>query len=93
MIEGHVILCVCKVLPFEMLLLEGQNGHTWKDHMHNCALCHLPIVDDQIHPPLVIVFICLLCMLCKQFLKVSTMLIYNWCSIGWYMGYLTSPME
>jgi hypothetical protein len=92
-IEGHVILCVCKVLPFEMLLLEGQNGHTWKDHMHNCALCHLPIVDDQIHPPLVIVLICLLCMLCKQFLKVSTMLIYNWCSIGWYMGYLTSPME
>jgi hypothetical protein len=53
-----MLFCVCKVLPFEMLLLEGQNGHTWKDHMHNCAVvCHLPTVDDQIHPSLVIVLI------------------------------------
>jgi hypothetical protein len=56
-IERHVILCVCKVLPFEMLLFEGQNGHTWKDRMHNCAQCHLLIMGDQIHPSLVIVFI------------------------------------
>jgi hypothetical protein len=34
-------LCVQKVLPFEMLLLEGQDGQTWKYHVCNCAPCHL----------------------------------------------------
>jgi hypothetical protein len=28
------ILFVGKVLLFIMLLLEGQVGHTWKEHMH-----------------------------------------------------------
>jgi hypothetical protein len=28
------ILFVGKVLLFVMLLLEGQDGHTWKEHMH-----------------------------------------------------------
>jgi hypothetical protein len=43
---GHVILYVQKVLPFNVLLLEGPNGQTWKDHMHNCAPCHFPIMDS-----------------------------------------------
>jgi hypothetical protein len=41
---GHVILRVQKVLPFEILLLEGQDGQTWKDHVCNCVPCHLPNV-------------------------------------------------
>ncbi len=34
---GCVILGVWKVLPFGVLLLKGQNGQTWKDHMCNYA--------------------------------------------------------
>jgi hypothetical protein len=28
-------------------------GQTWKDHVRNCAPCHLPNVDGQIDPSLV----------------------------------------
>jgi hypothetical protein len=35
---GCVILCVQKVLPSRVLLLEGQDGQTWKDHVHNCVM-------------------------------------------------------
>jgi len=42
---GHVILHVQKVLPFGVLLLEGRDGQTWKDHVYNYAPYHLPNVD------------------------------------------------
>lgn len=41
----RVILRVWKVLFFNVLLLGGQDGHKWKDHMHNHPPCHLPNVD------------------------------------------------
>jgi hypothetical protein len=28
-----MLFCVWKVLPFEMLFLEGQDGQTWKHHV------------------------------------------------------------
>jgi hypothetical protein len=59
-----VILHVQKVLPFEILLLEGRNGQTWRDHVCNCALCHLPNVDGQIDPSLAVIHFGLQCMLC-----------------------------
>ncbi len=37
-----------KVLPFEVLLLEGQDGQTWKYHVCDCAPCHLLNMDGQI---------------------------------------------
>jgi hypothetical protein len=52
---SRVILHVRKVLPSGMLLLEGQDGQTWKDHVHNCAPCHLPNVDGQMDPSLTMV--------------------------------------
>jgi len=48
-IACHLILCVRKALHFK----EGRDGQTWKDHVHNCAPCHLPDVDGQIDPSLV----------------------------------------
>jgi hypothetical protein len=36
----HIILWVREVLPFKVLLLEGWDGQTWKDHMCICAPCH-----------------------------------------------------
>jgi hypothetical protein len=71
---------VQKVLPSRMLLLEGWNGQRWMDHVHNCAQFHLPNVDGKINPSLVVVFIDLWCMLCKQFLGATTMLICDQCS-------------
>jgi hypothetical protein len=63
------------VLPFGMLLLKGQNGQTWKDHMHNCALCHHSHVNGQVDPSLVVVLVGLCSMLCGQSIRVATMLI------------------
>ncbi len=57
------------------MLLEGQDGQTWKDHVCNHALCHLPNVDGQIDPSLVVVFISLQCMMCGQSLGATTKLI------------------
>jgi Zn-finger protein len=54
-----------KVLPSRVLLLEGRDGQVWKDHVWNCAPCHLPHVDGQVDPSLAIVLACLQCMLCK----------------------------
>jgi hypothetical protein len=92
-IIGHVILCVQKVVPFRVLLLEGQDGRTWKDHVHNCAPCHLPNVDGQMDPSLVVVLVNLRCLLCGQALGAATMLIFDKCSQGWHMGCLMPPME
>ncbi len=50
----RVIIHVRKVLPFGVLL-EGRDGQTWKDHVHNCAPCHLPNVDGQMDPTLAMV--------------------------------------
>ncbi len=80
MIARHVILHVWKVLPFGMLLLEGQDGQTWKGHVCNCAPCHLPNVDCQMDPSLAMVLAGLQCMLCGQVLEVATMLICDKCS-------------
>jgi hypothetical protein len=50
-----VNLRVQKVLPSRILLLKGRDGQTWKDHVHNYVPCHLPNVDGQIDPSLVII--------------------------------------
>ncbi len=64
MTEGCVILCVWKVLPFGILLLEKQDGQTWKDHVCNYVPCYLPNVDGQIDASLVVIHVVLWCMLC-----------------------------
>ncbi len=51
-------------------------------------LCHLPNVDGQIDPSSTIVHVVLWYMWCEQSSRITTMLIYGWCSKGWYMGCL-----
>jgi hypothetical protein len=60
----HVILQIQMVLPSSVLLLEGQVGQTWKNHVHNCALCHLPHVNGEIDPSLLVVLVEFRCLLC-----------------------------
>jgi hypothetical protein len=59
-----VILQIQMVLPSNVFLLEGQDGQAWKNHVHKCALCHLPHVDGEINPSLLVVLVKLRCMLC-----------------------------
>lgn len=47
----------------------------WKDHVHNCASCHLSDVDCQIDPFSIIVPIGFHFMLCGQFTRVAIMLV------------------
>jgi hypothetical protein len=44
-IVRHIVLRVQKVLLFKVLLLKGQDGQIYKDHVCNFALCHLLHVD------------------------------------------------
>jgi hypothetical protein len=70
-----VILCVWKVLPLGVLLLKGQNGQTWKDHLHNCVSCHLPNVYGQIDSSLAMIPIGLRCMLYGQYFGITIILV------------------
>jgi hypothetical protein len=45
-----ISLQVHKVWSFGVLLLEGLDGQTWKDHVHNYMLCHLLNMDGLIDP-------------------------------------------
>jgi hypothetical protein len=36
-------------------MLEGHDGVVWKDHVRNCAPCHLPNVDGTIELSLAVV--------------------------------------
>ncbi len=60
----RTILRVQEVLVFGVLMLEGRDGVVWKDHVHNCAPCHLPNVDGTVDPSLAVVRVRLRCMLC-----------------------------
>jgi len=59
----------------------------------NYAPCHLPNVDGQMDPFLVVVLASLWCMLCGEASRVVTMLICDKCSWGWHMGCCMPPME
>ncbi len=67
--------CVQKVLPFGTLLLEGQNGQTWKDRVCKCTPCHFPHMVGQIDPSLIMALVDLQCMWCGQYSRTITMLI------------------
>lgn len=90
---GRTILRVREVLPSGVLILEGRDGMIWKDHVRNCASCHLPNVDGKVDPNLAVVPASLRCMLCGFARGAATMLVCDQCSRGWHMGCLTPPLE
>jgi len=65
-----------------VLLLEGRDGQTWKDHVRNYAPCHFPHVDGKIDLSLAIFFARLRYMLCGQAMGVAITLICDRCSKG-----------
>jgi hypothetical protein len=54
-IASRTILQMRKVLAFGVLMLEGCDGVVWKDHVRNCAPCHLPNVDGTVDPSLAVI--------------------------------------
>ncbi len=68
-IMEHVILHLRMVLLLKMLLVQDKDGQTWKDHVHNCILCHLPNVDSQIDPSLFVVHVDLCCNVVRAILR------------------------
>ena len=90
---GRIILRVQVVLQSGVLLLEGRDGQVWKDHVRNCAPCHLPHIDGIVDPTLAIIPAGLRCMLCGHATGAATMLVCDKCSRGWHMGCLTPPLH
>jgi hypothetical protein len=90
---GRTILRMRKVLAFGVLMLEGRDGVVWKDHVHNCAPCHLPNVDGRVDPSLVVIRTDLRCMLCGSRGGVAHMLVCDRCFRGWHMACMTPPMD
>jgi hypothetical protein len=52
---SHTILRVREVLASGVLMLECHDGVVWKDHVRNCAPCHLPNVDGIVDPSLAMI--------------------------------------
>jgi hypothetical protein len=90
---GHTILRMREVLAFGVLMLEGRDGVVWKDHVHNCAPCHLPNVDGTVDPSLAVVRAGLRCMLCGSKGGATHMLMCDRCSRGWHMACMIPPMD
>jgi hypothetical protein len=61
-------------------MLEGRDGVVWKDHVRNCAPCHLPNVDGTVDPSLAVV-------------QAAHMLVCDRCSRGWHMACMIPPMD
>jgi hypothetical protein len=87
---GHTIFRVRKVLASGVLMLEGRDGVVWKDHVHNCAPCHLPNVDGIVDPSLVVILVDLKCMSRGG---AAHMLVCDSCFRGWHMVCMTPPMD
>jgi hypothetical protein len=74
---------VREVLGSGVLLLKGCDGKFWKDHTHNCALCHLPHIDGTIHPGTSHISVGLKCRLCGSPKRAATLVICDICSTVW----------
>jgi hypothetical protein len=88
----RIILPVCEVLGSRVLLLEWRDGKFWKDHMRNCAPCHLPHIDGTVHLGTSHISAGLRCRLCGSAKRAAIMVIYDICSTGWHLECLIPPL-
>lgn len=89
----RTVLRVRKVLSPGVFVLEGSDGVVWKDHLRNCAPCHLPNVNGSVDPSLAPFSVSLRCMLCGSTRDEAWMLMCNNCSRGWHMLSLNPSVE
>ncbi len=89
----RTILRVREVLASGVLMLEGRDGVVWKDHVCNCAPCHLPNVDGRIDPSLAVIRAGLRRMLCGSRSGATHMLVCDRCFRGWHTACMTPPID
>jgi hypothetical protein len=79
------------------LLLEGRDQKTIREHVENCAPCHIPNIDLYQNPALADDpeknQACELCGLVDVTRKTGPMLLCDSCDSGWHMKCFTPPIK
>jgi hypothetical protein len=70
------------------LVLEGRDKKTVRDHVENCAPCHLPNLDIWQNPRLARGDVDHSCKVCHQTTGGATMLLCDGCNDGWHRACL-----
>ncbi len=83
----------CVWLHFKILLLEGQDGQTWKDHVCNCVSCHLLKLCWWPSKPIFGSCFNWIILYGQSTRVANIMLICDQCSRSWRMGNIIAPFE
>jgi hypothetical protein len=90
---GRLVLRFKSVGSGGRLILEGRDKKTVRDHVENCAPCHLPNLDIWQNPRLARGDIDRNCQVCHQTTGGSTMLLCDGCDDGWHRACLDPPWQ
>jgi hypothetical protein len=89
---GRLVLRVKSVGSGGRLVLKGRDKKTARDHVENCAPCHLPNLDIWQNPRLERGNVDHSCQVCHQTTSGVTMLLYDGCNGGWHRACLDPPL-
>jgi hypothetical protein len=89
---GRLVLRVKSVGSGGRLVLEGRDRKLIRDHVENCAPCHLPNLEIWQNPKLAREDVDHGCQVCHLTTGGSTMLLYDGCDEGWHMACFNLPL-
>jgi hypothetical protein len=89
---GRLVLRVKSVGSGSRLVLEGRDKKTVRDHVENCAPCHLPNLDIWQKPEVSAWGCRHSCQVCHQTTGGATMLLCDGCNNGWHRASLYPPL-
>jgi hypothetical protein len=89
---GRLLLRVKSVGSGGRLVLEGRDKKTVRDHVKNCAPCHLPNLDIWQNPRLARGDVDQSCQVCHQTTGGATMLLCDGCDNDWHRACLDPPL-
>jgi hypothetical protein len=89
---GRLVLGVKSVGSGGRLVLEGRDRKLIRDHVENCAPCHLPNLDLWQNPKLARGDVDHGCQVCHLTTRGSTMLLCDGCDEGWHRACLDPPL-
>ena len=99
----RTILRVAEVLDSGVLALEGENGVQVKEHLKNCAPCHLPIIEPSLkrmeeiqnHPDLYLAYYPeqVVCQMCRQPHQARPVVTCLLCKGMWHVYCLPAELQ
>jgi hypothetical protein len=89
---GRLVLRVKSVGSGGRLVLEGRDKKTVRDHVENCAPCHLLNLNIWQNPRLARGDVVHSCQVCHQTTGGAIMLLCNGCNDGWHGACLDPPL-